>query len=64
MSRYWGDFPQYSQPNAAELKKKSAASKKKEKAKGKVLKPVIINGSTRITKAAWTAANDMSVQAR
>ena len=50
MSRYWGDFPQYSQPNAAELKKKSAASKKKEKAKGKVLKPVIINGRAIVSK--------------
>ena len=50
MSRYWSDFPQYSQPNAAELKKKSAASKKKEKAKGKVLKPVIINGRAIVSK--------------
>lgn len=28
MSKYWGDIPQYSQPNAAELKKKSAADRK------------------------------------
>ena len=40
MSRYWDDIPQYSQPNAAELKKKSAASRKKEKAKGATSHPV------------------------
>ncbi|MCI8784130.1 MAG: hypothetical protein HFG84_12090 [Dorea sp.] len=44
MSKYWGEFPQYSQPNASELRKKSAESKKKEKAKGKVLEPVVIKG--------------------
>lgn len=50
MSKYWGDIPQYSQPNAAELKKKSAASRKKEKAKGKILEPVIINGRAIVNK--------------
>ncbi len=44
MSKYWGEFPQYSQPNASELRKKAAESKKKEKAKGKVLEPVVIKG--------------------
>ena len=41
MSKYWGEFPQYSQPNASELRKKSAESKKKEKAKGKVIPEVV-----------------------
>ena len=50
MSKYWGDIPQYSQPNAAELKKRSAASRKKEKAKGKILEPVIINGRAIVNK--------------
>lgn len=50
MSKYWSDIPQYSQPNAAELKKRSAASRKKEKAKGKILEPVIINGRAIVNK--------------
>lgn len=44
MSRYWGDTSYYSQPDASELRRKSAASRKKEQAKGKVLEPVIIKG--------------------
>ena len=48
MSKYWSDIPQYSQPNAAELKKRSAASRKKEKAK--ILEPVIINGRAIVNK--------------
>ena len=44
MSRYWSEFPRYEQPDAGELKRKSAASKKKAQAKGKVLEPVTIKG--------------------
>ncbi len=43
-SKYWTDIPQYSQPNASELRQKSAASRKKEKAKGKILEPVTAKG--------------------
>lgn len=43
-SKYWTDIPQYSQPNASELRQKSAASRKKEKAKGKILEPVTTKG--------------------
>lgn len=44
MSKYWSDIPHYSQPTVAEIKLKSAASKKKEESKGKMLEPVIIQG--------------------
>lgn len=44
MSRYWNEFPQYSQPDAKELRRKSAETREKEKAKGKVLEPVLIQG--------------------
>lgn len=50
MSRYWDDTPQYNQPNSSDLKKKAAASRKKEKTKGKVLEPVIINGRKIVNK--------------
>lgn len=46
MSRYWSEYPRYKQPDAGELKEKSAASKKKAKAKGQVLEPVVIQGRT------------------
>lgn len=53
MSRkYWDDFPQYSQPDASELRRKSEATKKKEREKGKVLEPVIIKGRA-ITNNWW-----------
>ena len=53
MSRkYWRDFPQYSQPDASELRKKSEATKKKEREKGKVLEPVVIKGRA-ITNNWW-----------
>lgn len=55
MSRYWENIPGYSQPNAQELRRKSAASSKKEKAKGKVLEPVVIQGRT-IVKSWWGQA--------
>ena len=44
MSKYWSEFPRYEQPDAGELKRKSAASKKKAQAKGKILEPVTIKG--------------------
>ena len=46
MSRYWNDTPRYSQPTAAEIRQKSAESKKKEQSKGKMLEPVTIQGRT------------------
>lgn len=46
MSKYWSDIPQYEQPDAGELKKKSVASKKKAKEKGQILEPVVIKGRT------------------
>ena len=53
MSRkYWSDFPQYSQPDVSELRKKSEATKKKEREKGKVLEPVVIKGRS-ITNNWW-----------
>lgn len=46
MSRYWSEFPHYGQPDTAELKRKSAASQKAARARGKTLEPVIIQGRT------------------
>lgn len=46
MSRYWNDTPRYSQPTAAEIRQKSAESKKKEQSKGKMLEPVTIQCRT------------------
>lgn len=50
MSRYWNDIPNYSQPGAAELKQKSAASKRKEREKGRVLEPVEVKGRAIVNK--------------
>lgn len=55
MSRYWVDSSRYSQPDSSELRKKSAASSKKAKAKGDVLEPVIIRGGN-IVKNWWGVA--------
>lgn len=58
MSRYWNDFPAYSQPTAAEIKRNSAASRQKEKAKGKQLEPVEVKGREIVRKwwgKAWCA---------
>ena len=52
MSNYWNRMPYYGQPDASELKRKSAASVKKAVAKGRVLEPVVIEGRT-ITKSWW-----------
>lgn len=43
MSKYW-NTGYYSQPNASELKKNAAASRKKEAKKGNVLEPVVVQG--------------------
>ena len=43
MRDYWS-IPHYSQPTVQELKQKAAATVKREKAKGKTLEPVIIEG--------------------
>lgn len=42
MSKYWDSSTHYSQPTASEIRQKSAASRKKEQAKGKVLEPVTV----------------------
>lgn len=54
MSKYW-DTGFYSQPNASELKKNAAASRKKEQKKGNVLEPVVVQGRT-IVKNWWGKA--------
>ena len=55
MSKYWDSSTRYSQPTASEIRKKSAASRKKEQAKGKVLEPVRVQGRT-IVKSWWGQA--------
>ena len=55
MSKYWDSSTRYSQPTASEIRQKSAASRKKEQAKGKVLEPVTVQGRT-ITKSWWGQA--------
>ena len=55
MSKYWDSSTRYSQPTASEIRKKSAASRKKEQAKGKVLEPVSVQGRT-IVKSWWGQA--------
>lgn len=54
MSKYW-DTGFYSQPTAAELKKNSAASRKREEKKGKSLEPVKVTGR-QIVKSWWGKA--------
>lgn len=55
MSTYWSDIPQYKQPTAAEIKRKSLETKQKERAKGKVLEPVNVQGRD-IVKKWWGKA--------
>lgn len=55
MSKYWNDIPYYSQPTSSEIRSKSAASRKKEQGKGKVLEPVSVQGRT-IVKQWWGKA--------
>lgn len=45
MGNYW-ETGNYNQPNAAELKRNAADSRKKEKKKGNVLEPVAVQGRT------------------
>lgn len=54
MSKYW-DTGFYSQPTAAEIKKNSAASRKREEKKGKSLEPVKVTGR-QIVKSWWGKA--------
>lgn len=44
MSRYWDDNSSYSQPKTGQLKKNAKDTVKREKAKGKKLEPVVIQG--------------------
>ena len=55
MSRYWDTDITYSQPTEASLKKNAGESKKRAKAKGKILEPVKIEGRT-IAKTWWGRA--------
>ena len=55
MSRYWNDRNEYSQPDAAQLKRNSKSSIHTAKAKGKVLEPVVIQGRA-IAKNWWGKA--------
>lgn len=41
MSTYWSDFPNYSQPTAAELRKRAAASVTTAKKKGQKMEPAV-----------------------
>lgn len=54
MSKYW-DTGFYSQPDASELKKNAAETRKKAAQKGKVLEPVVIKGRD-IAKSWWGKA--------
>lgn len=54
MGKYW-DTGFYSQPNASELKRNAAASRKKEAKKGNVLEPVVVQGRT-LVKNWWGKA--------
>lgn len=54
MSKYW-DTGFYSQPSAAEIKRNSAASRKREEKKGKSLEPVQVTGR-HIVKNWWGKA--------
>ena len=54
MSKYW-NTAYYSQPQAGEVRRKSAASRKKEEKKGNILEPITVQGRT-ITKNWWGKA--------
>lgn len=55
MSRYWDDNKTYSQPAISTLKKNAVDTKRKEKAKGKTLEPVVATGNT-IIQSWWGKA--------
>ncbi len=44
MSKYWDGYSNYSQPKAGQLKQNAKDTVKREKAKGKKLEPVVIQG--------------------
>lgn len=48
MSKYW-ETSYYEQPGTKELQKNAAASKKKEKKKGNILEPVVVQGRNIVT---------------
>ncbi|MGN1165297.1 MAG: SWIM zinc finger family protein [Lachnospiraceae bacterium] len=52
---YWNTGESYKQPNASQLQKNARQTMKKEKAKGKQLEPVVIQGRT-IVKSWWGQA--------
>lgn len=52
MSKYWDDGTDYRQPTVSKIKKNAGESKKKERAKGKVLEPVIVSGR-QVVKSWW-----------
>lgn len=54
MSRYW-NTASYEQPNKAQLRKKAAESVKKEKGKGNILEPIVVQGRD-IVKSWWGKA--------
>ncbi len=54
MSKYWEEA-KFSQPTTTELQKNARASQKKASAKGQVLEPVVVQGTT-ITKSWWGKA--------
>lgn len=55
MSKYWDDGINYSQPAVSKIKKNAGESKKKERAKGKVLQPVSVSGR-QVVKNWWGKA--------
>lgn len=50
MSRYWDDSGFYSQPSASVIRKNAGETRKKEKAKGKVLEPVVVTDRNIVNK--------------
>lgn len=55
MSKYWGEFTQYSQISAEELRKKADSSARQAKKKGQALEPVTVSGR-QICKSWWGQA--------
>lgn len=55
MKKYWDEMPYYEQPTAGEIKRRSSETKEREKAKEKVLEPVIVQGRN-IVKNWWGKA--------
>ncbi|MCI6885966.1 MAG: SWIM zinc finger family protein [Lachnospiraceae bacterium] len=55
MAKYWDNGGFFEQPSASSLKKNSQSTVKKEKAKGKVLDPIVVSGR-QIVKSWWGKA--------